>query len=123
MDYYRKTAAVFLLIITLILPIFLEKEELTGVVDFNRVYEESRYIDELLEEKDASAAQMSAEERKEFEEEVFALIENAAEETAAENSRKNYTAVIFKTPLYRGGEDITDRIIDNIDKKYDQEEK
>lgn len=34
MNYYRKTAAVFIIIMALILPVFLEKEEFTGVVEF-----------------------------------------------------------------------------------------
>ena len=115
MEYYRKTAAVFLLILTLILPIFLEKEEFTGVVEVDRVYKESRYINKLVNEKFNSVDDLSVEEKKAFEGEVIALMEDAAAEAAQE---KNYTAVIFKNPLYKGGEDITEKIIENIDQNY-----
>jgi Skp family chaperone for outer membrane proteins len=115
MNYYRKTAAVFIIIMTLILPIFLEKEEFTGVVEVNKVYEESRYINNLIDKKLDSADNLSEEERKALEEEVIALIKEAAEEAA---KQKNYTAVIFKKPLYRGGEDITGTIIEYIDQNY-----
>ena len=115
MHYYRKTAAIFILIMTLILPIFLEKEEITAVVEVNRVYEESRYINKLIDEKLESADNISAETRKAFEEEVAALIEAAAREAA---QQKNYTAIIYKSPFYRGGEDITEKIIKNIDQDY-----
>lgn len=112
MNYYRKTAAVFIIIMTLLLPVFLEKEEFTGVVEVNRVYEESRYINKLVNEKLDKADNLSAEERKALEGEVIALIKEAAEEAAKE---KNYTSVIFKISLYKGGEDITETIIEYID--------
>lgn len=115
MNYYRKTAAVFIIIMALILPVFLEKEEFTGVVEVNRVYEESRYINNLIDKKLDSADNLSEKERKDLEEEVIDLIKGAASEAAEE---KNYTAVIFKTPLYRGGEDITGTIIEYIDQDY-----
>ncbi len=115
MNYYRKTAAVFIIIMTLILPFFLEKEEFTGVVEVERVYEESRYINKLINEKLDKTDNLSAEKRKLLEEKVITLLEEAAAEAA---KQKNYTAVIFKTPLYRGGEDITGKIIEYIDRNY-----
>ncbi|MFW6274107.1 MAG: hypothetical protein ACOC17_04275 [Halanaerobium sp.] len=114
MDYYRKTAAIFIIIMTLLLPLFLEKEEFTGVVEVDRVYEESSYINSLVDKKFDAEEKISAEERKSLEGEVKALIKEAAEDTVQE---KNYSAIIFKTPIYRGGEDITDKIIKNIDQK------
>jgi Skp family chaperone for outer membrane proteins len=115
MDYYRKTAAIFIIIMTLLLPLFLEKADFTGVVEVERVYEESSYINKLVDKKLNSADKISAEERKSLEGEVTALIKEAAEDAVQD---KNYSAIIFKTPLYKGGEDITDNIIKNIDQKY-----
>jgi len=114
--YYRKAIAVFILVMTLLLPIFIEKTEVTAVVELERVAAESSYINKLKNENltdDLTEAEQ-VEQQKEVEARIISLIKESAAELAENGA---YQTIIFKHPLYRGGEDITELVIQNIDEK------
>lgn len=109
MDYYRKAAAIFILVITLILPVFLENEKTVAVVEVQTLLQESSYLNSLLKEKKAE----NKEEQK-LKKEMILVIKDSAAEYAAEN---NYSSVISKDVLYQGGTNITDALIKKLDRK------
>jgi len=116
--YYRKAIAVFILVMTLLLPIFIEKTEVTAVVELERVAAESSYINKLKNENLNLAAELTEEEQIEQQREVEARIISLIKESSAELAENGaYQTIIFKHPLYRGGEDITELVIKNIDEK------
>ena len=116
MHYYRKAVAVFLLVITLLLPIFLEKTEVTAVVELERVAAESSYINKLRNEELNSEAGLTAAEKAQQQKEIEAQIMTLIKESAAELAETGaYQTIIFKHPLYRGGEDITELVIEKLD--------
>jgi len=120
MEYYRKAAAIFLLVITLLVPIYLEAEQKTAVADLEKIMEKSRLIQSLNKEYLDAEKGLSAGEQEELELKIRSIIESAAAELA-EEADLNYESIIFKHPFYRGGEDITDKIIEVID-QMDAEE-
>lgn len=111
MDYYRKAAAVFILIMTLITPIFLENEGEVAVVEIKTLVEKSSYlnraaVDSLKKEK---------QDQKAVKAEIMTVIKNSAAEYAAAN---NYSSVITKDLLYQGGENITEALAQKIDSRF-----
>lgn len=103
MHYYRKAAAIFILIFTLILPFFLEVEKEIAVVELKTLTAESEY----LSSKAAGNTNSEA-----VEAEMLSLIKSAAAEFAEEN---NYSSVVTKHLIYRGGKDISSELAKKID--------
>lgn len=106
MEYYRKAIAVFIVIITLITPLFLEDETEVAVVEINTLIENSSYFQKIIKEKNGDKPNLKSE--------IMALIKSSAAEYAAEN---NYSSVITKDSLYKGGKNITDDLIQKIDQQ------
>ncbi|MFP4021436.1 MAG: hypothetical protein ACLFUK_07510, partial [Halanaerobium sp.] len=83
MDYYRKAAAVFIAVISLMLPFFMEAEEKVAVVEMKTLVKESQKLNSIAENKDNKTA----------EREIMQLIEKSAAEFAEDN---HYSSVITK---------------------------
>lgn len=105
MKYYRKAAAIFIVFIALMLPFVLRAEPKVAVVDLNSLIDQSQEIGSLIEKNDRD---------KTNKEKIRKLTAEAAAELAAEN---NYSSVITKKNLYKGGEDITSQLAEKIDNK------
>lgn len=103
MDYYRKAAAVFILIITLILPFYLEVEAEVAVVEIDTLLAESQYL---------SQKSKSAKDLDQIDAELMGIIKKTAAEYAQEN---NYSSVVSKHLIYRGGQDISIDLAQKID--------
>lgn len=103
MDYYRKAAAVFILIITLTLPFYLEVESEVAVVEIDALLAESQY----LSQKAATAKDPET-----LEAELMEIIKNSAAEFAQAN---NYSSVVTKHLVYKGGQDISSDLARKID--------
>ena len=103
MNYYRKAAAVFIVVFTLILPLFLEVEEKVAVVEINTLIKESKTLSSMKEE---------GSDRKAAKKEIMQLVKKSAAEYAEKN---HYSSVITDYTLYKGGEDITDELAVKID--------
>jgi hypothetical protein len=114
MHYNRKAAAVFILVLTLILPLFLEKEETTAVVNLERVISTSSYLTEI---EARSTADPAGDEitLAEAENEIMEILKKESAELAAAN---NYSSILIDHPVYQGGEDITQKLASKIDKNY-----
>ncbi|TDP91771.1 hypothetical protein C7957_11654 [Halanaerobium saccharolyticum] len=114
MHYYRKTAAVFILVLTLILPLFLEKNEATAVVNLDRVIDASSYLSEIKArssaEPEADQISLAAAESK-----IMEILKTEAAELAALNS---YSSILIDQAIYQGGSDITQELAAKIDEKY-----
>ena len=104
MDYYRKAAAVFIAVITLMLPFFMEAEEKVALVEMETLIKESQKLNSLAANKD----------NKNAEKQIMQLIEESAAEFAKNN---NYSSVITKYAVYKGGENITEDLVKKIDGK------
>lgn len=104
MDYYRKAAAVFIVVVTLLTPVFLKKELEVAVVDMNKLIEESKYL---------STLQKRAESEEENNKKIIKIVEDNAEEYAVNN---DYSSVITGHAVYKGGENITEKLARKIDK-------
>lgn len=105
MEYYRKAAAVFIVIIALLLPFFMEVEKEVAVVDLKNLVKESKTLSSIAEKKNETKA---------AEKEIRQLIEAAAAEYAEENS---YSSVITKYAVYKGGQNITTDLAKKIDRE------
>lgn len=105
MDYYRKAAAVFIVIISLTLPFFMEVEEKVAVININNLIEESRTLKSIAE---------AEKEQKTARKEIIKVVENAAAEYAENN---HYSSVVNNYPFYKGGENITEELANEIDQK------
>ena len=105
MDYYRKAAAVFILLLSLILPIFLEAEENVAVVEVNRLIKESQTL---------TSIEAAGSDREAVRQEIMQLVKESAFEFAENN---HYSSVITKHALYKGGENITGELAEKIDGK------
>lgn len=114
MSYYRKAAAVFILVLTLLLPLFLEVEKETAVVNLQKVTEESSYLSQILEENGTQIETDSEKNIEEMEREIKQIIKSEAAELAAEN---NYSSIIIKQPVYKGGKDISSELAEKIDEQ------
>lgn len=114
MHYYRKAAAVFILVLTLILPLFLEQEESAAVVNLDQVITASSYLSEI---KAQSSAEPEADQISlaEAEAEIMDILKEEAAELAALNS---YSSVLIDQAIYQGGKDISRELAAEIDKKY-----
>lgn len=110
MDYYRKAAAVFILVLTLILPVFLEQSQETAVVDLEILLEESQYLNEFS--NDALSKNEDLNNLEKTEAEIMELVRSAVLELGKEN---NYSSIVIKQPLYKGGIDITLKVAEKID--------
>ena len=105
MEYYRKAAAVFIVIISLTLPFFMEAEEKVAVINVNNLIEESRTLNSIAEaEAEPKAARK----------EIIKLVEKAAAEYAENN---DYSSVVNNYPFYKGGENITVELANKIDRE------
>jgi len=105
MHYYRKAAAVFILIFTLVLPFFLEVEEKVAVVEIETLIAESEYLSSTAAKNKNPEA---------LEAEILKIIKKGAVKYAAEN---NYSSVVTKHLIYKGGTDISQELAKKIDAK------
>lgn len=126
MHYYRKAAAIFILVIALILPFFLKVEKETAVVDLENIVEASSYLDSFKKsslekirekvEKDKGESAGSSQTQKEviqkIEKEIIAIIRESSSKLADKN---NYSTILIKDSVYRGGNDITIDLANKID--------
>lgn len=103
MDYFRKAAAIFIVIISITLPFYLETESEVGVVELEALTAESEYLSQI-------AAQDIKKEA--VESEMMDVIKESAAEYAAEN---NYSSVVTKHLIYKGGNNITSELAQKID--------
>lgn len=108
MEYYRKAAAVLIVVLALILPFALKESQITAVVDLDHVTAESSYINYLKENNGGEFEQNA-----ELEAEIMQLVKESSAELA---ERKNYQTVVLKHFIYKGGEDITENLIKEIDR-------
>jgi len=104
MDYYRKAAALFIAVISLMLPFFMQVEEKVALVEMEVLVKKSQKLNSIAENRDHKTA----------EKEIMKLIKTSAAEFAAEN---HYSSVITGHVLYRGGENITEDLVKKIDGK------
>ncbi len=102
MHYYRKAAAVFILIITLVLPFFLKAEAEVAVVEINTLVAESEYLSSKIKANNSAAAEA----------EIIKIIKKASAEFAEAN---NYSSVVSKHLIYQGGKDISRQLAKKID--------
>jgi len=103
MDYFRKAAAIFIVIISITLPFYLEVESEVGVVELEALIVESKYLSQIAArdvEKEAAEA------------EIMSVIKEAAAEYAAAN---NYSSVVTKHLIYKGGNNISSELAQKID--------
>jgi hypothetical protein len=103
MHYYRKAAAIFILIITLVLPFFLEVEAEVAVVEIKTLLAESEYLSSKAAENKKPEG---------VEAEMLKTIKKAAAEFAEAN---NYGSVVTKHQIYKGGKDISSQLAKKID--------
>lgn len=114
MSYYRKAAAVFIIVLTLILPLFLEKTEETAVVNLEQVIASSAHLTEI---EARSAADPDADEISlaRAENEIMQILKNESAELAEE---KSYSSILIDHSIYQGGKDITQELAAAIDDNY-----
>lgn len=105
MHYYRKAAAVFILIFALALPFFLEAEAEVAVVEIKTLIAESEYLS-------SRAAQAQNKNPEALEAEILKIAKKAAVKFAADN---NYSSVVTKHLIYKGGTDISRELAIIID--------
>ena len=116
MHYYRKAAAIFILVLTLILPLFLEQEELTAVVNLEQVVASSSYLSQIkakAQDSDKPAAEKIS--LTEAEAQIMEILETEAAELAALNS---YGSILIDQAIYKGGKNISQELAAKIDEKY-----
>jgi hypothetical protein len=103
MNYYRKAAAIFIVIIALTLPFYLEVESEVAVVEIEALIAESQYL-----------GQMAAQDinKETVEAEMMKVIKESAAEYAAAN---NYSSVVTKHLIYKGGKNISSQLAQKID--------
>lgn len=104
MDYYRKAAAVFILVMTLVSPLFMEREKKVALVEVQTLVAESQKLNYIKENRT----------KKRAEKEIMELIRKSAAEFAQKN---NYSSVITKHAIYKGGDDISSALAEKIDKE------
>lgn len=114
MHYYRKATAVFIIVLTLMLPLFLEKEEETAVVNLDEVVTASKHLNQIKEEGSAEPEEGQSS-LQEAEKKIMEILRREAEVLAAEES---YSSIIIDQAVYQGGKDISREIADKIDNKY-----
>lgn len=114
MHYNRKAVAVFILVLTLVLPLFLEKEEATAVVNLEGVIAASTYLSQIEAQ---SSAEPTGDEISlaEAENEIMRILKKEAAELAAVNS---YSSILIDNSIYEGGQDITQDLASKIDENY-----
>ena len=114
MHYYRKAAAVFIIVLTLILPLFMEKEEETAVVNLEQVIASSSYLSQI---KSKSSADPEADEISLTRAETK-IMEILKEQSAEFAVKKYYSSILIDQPIYQGGKDITQELAALIDENY-----
>ncbi|TDO95099.1 hypothetical protein DFR79_10198 [Halanaerobium saccharolyticum] len=114
MHYYRKAAAVFIIVLVLILPLFLEKEEKTAVINLEQVIISSTYLSQIKAESSADQAADGVS-IKEAENKIMKTLKTEAAELAAE---KSYSSILIDQAIYQGGKNVTQELAARIDKNY-----
>ncbi|SIQ46623.1 hypothetical protein [Halanaerobium kushneri] len=114
MHYYRKAIAIFILVLALMLPLFLEKQEQTAVVNLEAVISASSFLSQIRDQiaADPEKNQISL---KQAENKIMDILRVEAEELALE---KSYSSVLIDQAIYQGGKDISQELADKIDNKY-----
>ncbi|RCW60942.1 hypothetical protein [Halanaerobium sp. ST460_2HS_T2] len=114
MHYYRKAIAIFILVLALMLPLFLEKQEQTAVVNLEAVISASSFLSQIRDQiaADPEKNQISL---KQAENKIMDILRVEAEELALE---KSYSSVLIDQAIYKGGKDISQELADKIDNKY-----
>lgn len=114
MHYYRKATAVFIIILALMLPLFLEKKEETAVVNLEQVIAASTYLSRIKADSsaDPEADEVSLEQA---ENKIMETLRTESAELAAE---KSYSSILIDQSIYQGGKDITQELAARIDENY-----
>jgi len=114
MHYYRKAAAVFIIVLALILPLFLKKEEETAVVNLEQVIASSAYLRQI---KAQSSADPAADEISlaRAENKIMKILKNESAELAA---AKSYGSILIDQAIYQGGKNISQELAAKIDEDY-----
>lgn len=114
MHYYRKAAAVFIIFLALMLPLFLEKEEETAVINLEQVIAASDHLSQIKAdssaEPDADGISLTAAENK-----IMEILKSEAADLAAE---KSYSSILIDQSIYQGGKDVTQELAAEIDENY-----
>lgn len=114
MHYYRKAAAVFLAVLALVIPVFLEPTEETAVLSLEEVAAASSHLSQLkaeaVENTETDTASLRA-----VEAEIMEILKTEAAQIAAEN---NYSSVLIDQSIYQGGIDISQKLAARIDENY-----
>lgn len=111
MHYYRKAAAVFIIVLTLILPLFLEKTEETAVVNLEELISSSTYLSQIKAQSTADPEENELS-LQGAENKIMEILEKEAAEIAAANS---YSSILIDQAIYQGGKDITEELAAQID--------
>ena len=114
MHYYRKAAAVFIIVLTLILPLFMEKKEETAVVNLEQVIASSAYLSQI---KSQSSADPEADEISlaRAESKIMEILKKESAELAVV---KSYSSILIDHSIHKGGKDITQELAAEIDENY-----
>ncbi len=138
---YKKVSIVLILIIIALISYynFYTTEPKVGVINMNRLLKESKRAQQLqanlqktgqeLEKKYESSNQSNnsssqqenqiyaefAQNKQEIEQKLNNEINTVIEEI---NSNNQYSVILYKNKVYFGGQDITSRVINQLDQKY-----
>lgn len=104
MNYYRKAAAVFILVMTLVSPLVVAKPKRVALVDVNALAAQSKTLNSIKANKTPKEAEA-------------AIMQIIKKEAAAYAENNNYSSVITKHLVYQGGEDISSALAKKIDKE------
>jgi hypothetical protein len=114
MHYYRKATAVFIIVITLMLPLFLEKTKQTAVVNLEEVVSASSHLSQIKNEATADKDETQSS-LQHLENKIIEILRSEAELLAAE---KSYSSIVIDQAVYQGGKNVSQELADKIDKKY-----
>ncbi|MGM0548038.1 MAG: hypothetical protein ACQER0_02060 [Bacillota bacterium] len=104
MNYYRKAVAVFILVMTLASPLLVAQENKVALVEIKAVTAQSKTLNSIKKNKTEAEAEA-------------AIMEIIKKEAALYAKKHNYSSVITKHLVYRGGEDISSALAKKIDKE------
>lgn len=116
MHYYRKAAAVFIIVLTLMLPLFLKKEEETAVVNLDQVIAASTYLTEIKIQNSADPEIDDISQTK-IRTKIMKILKKESAKLAESNS---YSSILIDQTIYKGGKDITQELAAKIDENYNR---
>ena len=140
---YKKISIVLFLIIVALLAYYnlYTTEAKIGVIDMQKLLDESSRAEELQENLEAKSQELQQkyenleeentdlEERKnqiqmEYEQnkqEIERQLNNEIDQVINElNQNDQYSVILYKNKVYYGGEDITDKVVEILDEKFSE---